>query len=63
MRRGDAELHPLAEGGAVSAEAAVGGFEEGARVGGRLMEVVGIDGTKGGWVTIAQEAHGHFAKR
>ena len=30
------ELYPAAEGGAVSAEAAVGGFEEGARVGGRV---------------------------
>ena len=29
-------FHPAAEGGAVSAEAAVGGVEEGARAGGRL---------------------------
>ena len=55
------ELHPAAEGRAVSAEAAVGGFEEGARVGGGLMEVVGIDGTKGGWVAIALDSDGHFA--
>ena len=36
VRRGDAWVYPAAEGGAVSAEAAVGGFEEGARAGGCL---------------------------
>src|SRR5206468_13002675 len=56
VRRGDAELQPVAQGRAVSAEAAVGGFEKSARVGDRLMEVVGVDGTKGGWVAIALDS-------